>query len=82
MFYKIKKIETLDNFKLLVTFCNDEAKLYDVGILLNKYHNFKVLSDITGLFEQVQVDAGGYGISWNNELDISCNELYFNGITI
>ncbi|MCC8073433.1 MAG: hypothetical protein LIO62_04840, partial [Clostridiales bacterium] len=23
---------------------------------------------------------GGYGISWNDELDISCNELYEQGV--
>ena len=37
---------------------------------------------IPGLFEQVKVDSGGYGISWNDELDLSCNELYYNGVTV
>ena len=32
-----------------------------------------------GLFEQVKVDKGGYGISWNGEIDLSCNELWENG---
>ncbi len=34
---------------------------------------------VTGLFELVRVDAGGYGIIWNDELDLDCNELYYNG---
>lgn len=41
--------------------------------------SFKALTSIQGLFEQVKVDAGGYGISWNDEIDLSCNELYENG---
>lgn len=82
MFYRIKEIKPLDNYKLLVTFINDEVKEYNVGILFDKNNDFKVLSNITGLFEQVKVDTGGYGISWNDELDLSCNELYFNGTSI
>ena len=31
------------------------------------------------LFEKVVVDVGGYGISWNDELDISAEELWENG---
>jgi hypothetical protein len=30
--------------------------------------------------EQVRVDTGGFGISWNDEIDLSCDELYDNGI--
>lgn len=82
MFYRIKKIKPLNNYKLLVTFINDEVKEYNVSIWFDKNQDFKVLSNTTGLFEQVKVDTGGYGISWNYELDLSCNELYFNGTSI
>ena len=82
MFYRIKKVKPLDNYKLLVTFFNDEIKEYNVGIWFDKNQDFKILSSTTGLFEQVKVDTGGYGISWNDELDLSCNELYFNSTSI
>ena len=32
-----------------------------------------------GLFEQAKVAGGGYGVYWNDYIDISCNELYANG---
>jgi hypothetical protein len=32
-----------------------------------------------GLFEQAKVAGGGYGIYWNDDLDIGCDELYING---
>ena len=32
-----------------------------------------------GLFDRVRVDTGGYGISWNDDIDLSCDELYWNG---
>ena len=82
MFYRIKKVKPLDNYKLQVTFFNNEIKEYNVSIWFDKNQDFKVLSNTTGLFEQVKVDTGGYGISWNDELDLSCNELYFNSISL
>ena len=30
----------------------------------------------------MQVDAGGYGISWNDDLDLSCDELWENGTVV
>jgi len=38
------------------------------------------LKEISGLFWNVKTDLGGYGISWNDEIDLSCDELWENGI--
>jgi hypothetical protein len=59
-----------------VQFLNGEQKEYDVKPLFKKWTAFQALSRVSGLFEQVHVDAGGYGISWNDDIDLSCNELY------
>ena len=79
MFHKVKEVSPLSDFRLAVLFESGERRSYDVRPLLEKWQAFKALSDVTGLFNQVKVDAGGYGISWNDEIDLSCNELYFNG---
>lgn len=50
MFYRIKSIKPIDNYKLLVTFFNDEIKEYNVGVWFDKNYDFKVLSNTTGLF--------------------------------
>ncbi len=63
-------------------FKNLEKKKYDIKPLFDKWESFKSLENIKGLFEEIKVDEGGYGISWNDEIDLSCNELYCNGITI
>ena len=34
------------------------------------------------LFSSVETDIGGYGIIWNDEIDISCDELFKNGATV
>lgn len=79
MFHKVKEVRPLSDFRLAVLFESGERRNYDVRPLFDKWQTFKALSDIAGLFNQVKVDAGGYGISWNDEIDLSCDELYFNG---
>ena len=74
MFYKVQKVKPLPKYGLLVS--------YNVKPLLKKWEPFKALESTKGLFNQVKVDSGGYGISWNDEIDLSCNELYENGAKI
>ena len=82
MFYKVKNVEPLDDYILLVAFQNGINKKYDIKLLLEKWSDFKDLINIPGLFKQVKVDNGGYGISWNENIDLSCNELWNNGIEV
>ena len=71
MFYKIKDVKPLPEYNLCIS--------VSYTSLFNKFESFKTLSNVKGLFEQVQVDSGGYGISWNDDIDLSCNELWENG---
>jgi len=32
------------------------------------------------IFKNAQVDVGGYAVIWGEDLDISCEELYKNGV--
>jgi len=79
MFHRIRSISPLSDHSLLVCFENGEKKVYDVSQLFEKWEAFRALSVTQGLFRQVKVDAGGYGVSWNDDIDISCNELYRGG---
>ena len=79
MFNKVKNVYPLPDYKLLVDFTTGEKKQYNVKPLFDKWEPFKALVITKGLFEQVRVDAGGYGVSWNDNIDLSCNELYDNG---
>lgn len=67
------------DMRLLVRFVDGSQKRYDVAPLLGVWAAFDSLKTIPELFAQVQVDKGGYGISWNDELDLSCDELWHNG---
>lgn len=79
-FHRVKTVAPLPNYFLDVHFEDGTQKKYDVKPLFSKWEVFKALMDIKGLFEQVQVDMGGYGIVWNDYIDLSCDELYYNGI--
>lgn len=79
MFHKIKAVLARDNFQLVVQFCEGVTKCYDVRQLFSSFEAFRAFQATPGLFDCVQVDAGGYGISWNDDLDIACDELWENG---
>ena len=79
MFHKVKAVNALENYRLRVQFAEGITKIYNVSQLFDKLEVFRYLKDNPSLFSHVQVDVGGYGIIWNDELDISCDELYANG---
>lgn len=81
MFHKIKNVSPLPEYKLSVQFAEGITKIYDVKPLFQKIPTFKSL-EINNDFSGVYVDVGGYGIIWNDELDLSCDELWENGVTV
>ena len=79
MFHKVKNVASLQDYLLSVQFSEGVTKIYDVKPLFRKWKPFNVFLKSPELFYEVQVDDGGYGVVWNDELDLSCNELYENG---
>ena len=82
MFHKVKSVNAMPNHRLCVQFSEGVTKIYDVKPLFAKWPVFKMLENDMELFSSVSVDAGGYGVVWNDELDLSCNELFENGKVI
>lgn len=81
MFHKIKNVTALPDYKLSVQFSEGVTKIYNVKELIKNNLMFHNLQD-EELFYSVTVDVGGYGIIWNDNIDISCDELFENGETI
>ena len=79
MFHKIKAVNALPEYRLSVQFPEGVTKLYDVKPLFVKWEQFKALEESPELFASVEVDVGGHGIFWNDELDLSCDEIFENG---
>ena len=82
MFHKVKAVNALPDYCLSVQFSEGVTKIYDVKPLFSKWPTFKTLESSPELFSGVEVDAGGYGIIWNDDLDLSCDELFENGKTV
>ena len=78
----MRAVHTLSDYRLYIQFSEGLTKIYDVKPLFTKWAAFKRLENEPELFNDVAVDTGGYGIVWNDELDLSCDELYENGKTI
>lgn len=79
MFVKITSVAALPDYILLVGFSTGEFKQFDVKPLIAKYPPFKALTEINGLYEQIKIDIGGYGLVWNDNLDLSADGLYEQG---
>ncbi|MEO0249354.1 MAG: DUF2442 domain-containing protein [candidate division WOR-3 bacterium] len=73
-------VKPLQERRLLVTFANGVQKVYDCQWLLN-LERFQLLK-YEAFFKAVKVDLGGYGISWDDEMDLSEYELWHKGVEV
>jgi len=79
MTHRIIEVKTLENFVVSVVFQDGKEKVYDIRNLFSEYPQFVVFESDVELFKQAKVDVGGCGISWNDELDLSSEEIWDNG---
>jgi len=77
---RIKAVTPLEGKRLLVTFVNGVQKVYDCQKILH-LDRFRLLKQ-DAFFKAVTVDPGGYGVSWNDEMDLSEVELWNNGVEV
>ncbi len=77
---RIMSVQPLPERRLLVTFVNGRQTLYDCRWLL-ELDRFQLLT-YDAFFNAVTVDLGGYGISWNDDMDVSADELWQRGVAV
>lgn len=77
---RIVKAQVIDSHTLMIEFTNQEVKQYDVRHLLEN----PVFAPLRqpAFFKAFEVEPGGYGIVWNEDLDLSEYELWKNGVTV
>jgi hypothetical protein len=78
MYLAIKKVIALEDYKLLLTFANNEEKLFDVKPYLEN-GKFSELKNIA-LFNTVSVCFDS--IEWANRLDLDPELLYHKSIVV
>ncbi len=69
---KIIDVKPLENYKLILTFDNNEKKIKDMKPYLEK-GIFKKLKD-KDFFKQVKISFGT--IAWDDELELCADSLY------
>ena len=79
MFHRVKAINPLPDYRLSVQFMEGITKIYDVKPLFELWPVFQELKKSPKLFNEVKVDGAGYGVSWNDQIDLSCDELFEGG---
>lgn len=82
MFHKVKTVSPLPDYRLSVIFAEGTTKLYDVKPLFDQIPAFRYFREHPAAFVDISVDVGGYGVIWNDDLDLSCDELWNHGIEV
>ncbi len=74
---RVGSVRPLNRKRLFVEFTNGVTKVYDCTPLL-ACAPFEPLGD-DALFRCVSADAHGYGVVWNDDIDLAESELWENG---
>jgi hypothetical protein len=74
----IAEVEAHSGRRLLVRFRNGVTKLYDCKRIL-ALPAFKALRSDDVLFRRARADKHGYGVIWNDELDLAESEVWVGG---
>ncbi|MDO4982402.1 MAG: helix-turn-helix domain-containing protein [Eubacteriales bacterium] len=81
MFHKAVKIEYREGTVLELTFRDGYVKQFDMAVMFGIYPPLKALTD-RSLFTSGKLSSGGYGIIWNDDLDLEAETVYEEGITV
>ena len=63
---------------LIVSFSDGSIKYYDCSTVVARNDYYKRLEN-PGFFKNFQIDNGGHGIYWDDDVDLSEYEIYQNG---
>ena len=81
MFHKATKIEYRNGTVLELTFRDGCVKQFDMASMFEIYPPLRSLTDRT-VFTSGKLSPGGYGIVWNDELDLEAETVYTNGVLV
>lgn len=77
MFHKAVDLKFLSGTLMEVTFQDGQVKHYDMAALFTQYPQLRALQN-HALFHSGRL-MGGYGIVWNDDLDIEAETIYQDG---
>ena len=82
MIPRIKSIQPLENFVLLVEFDDGKKVEYDVKDDINTLADFRVLESERGLFQNVQLDSSRTCVYWTDRIDLASDIILEYGTPV
>lgn len=79
MLHRIDGVYPMPDFVLGCKFSEGAILLYDLKPLFKTIPAFTQLAKQPELYSQVKASAGGYGVIWNDSLDLSSEEIWEHG---
>lgn len=78
----LKAVRPLSDFVLEAEFTGGTVKRYDIKPLFDEIPTFQEIRRNPELFCDVKVIGCGYAVGWNDDLDLACEEIWENGMTV
>ena len=72
----LKRVTPLEDFILEAEFTGGVVKRYDVKPLFDEIPEFEKMRDNPELFCRAEVSCCGYGVVWDDTLDLASEELW------
>ncbi len=82
MHFRATSVRFLRDVTVELTFQDGKVVRFDMSTMFDKYPQLKQLKRNRALFENGHLDAGGFAIVWNEELDFDTTSIYCDGIFI
>ena len=82
MFHEAVEVKFLKGVTVEVSFIDGKVFQFDISRMFSMYPQLEELKRNRRLFESGHLDAGGYAIVWNDELDIDTSDIYEEGIFV
>ena len=82
MAHRVQSVSMIDQNILQAIFIGGEVIQYDLRKMLSILPQFQEIMKNPQLASQLSTDVDGYGISWNDELDLDAETIWEDGVLI
>ena len=79
MIKRIRELQPMPDYQLLVRFDDGKQVLYDVKDDIKTLPGYSLLCEVEGLFQNVRLDESRTCIYWTDEIDLSSDAIYEYG---
>ncbi len=82
MIQRIRRLQPMQDYKLLVQFDDGKQVLYDVKDDIQTLPGYSLLQEVEGLFKNVRLDESRTCVYWTDDIDLPSDAIYEYGETV